>query len=121
MTGASGAGRALWPYLLWLYTYYGAGRASGSAYVIRKGTTMGLLTMGLLTMAILTMAILTMGLLTMAVLTMAILTMAHVLRKGITSADPPGAVITCQVKVRVRVRVRVGVGVGVRVGVRVRG
>ena len=39
------------------------------------------------------------------------------MRKGITSADPPGAVITCE---RVRGRVRVEVRVEIRVEVRVR-
>ena len=44
--------------------------------------------------------------------------MAYVLRKGITSADPPGAVITCQVRVRVRLRVEVRVEIRVEVRVR---
>ena len=44
--------------------------------------------------------------------------MAYVLRKGITSADPPGAVITCQVRVRLRLRVEVRVEIRVEVRVR---
>ena len=46
--------------------------------------------------------------------------MAYVLRKGITSADPPGAVITCQVRVRLRLRVEVKVEIRVEIRVEVR-